>query len=176
MPGPADEEPLNLPAPEWLETLDAGTPPILQPAGPGQDQLARLEAEIQHLRAHQAAPGDILILIAGRSLTVENIVQYLNTRLGPDCAASMRDESPPVESVGVAHLMAATGLERPIVFLLGLDELAAEESNPTLSDDERAEKWHAHTRQIYVGITRDMERLVIYASHEGNGVQNSLKK
>jgi len=164
---PADEEPLNLPAPEWLETLDAGIAPIVQPAGPGQDQLARLEAEIQHLRAHQAATGDILILVAGRSLTVETIVQYLNTRLGPKSAASMRDDSAAPESIGVAHLMAATGLERPIVFLLGLDDLAAEESNPTRSDDERAEMWHSHTRQIYVGLTRAMERLVIYASHTG---------
>ena len=61
--------------------------------------------------------------------------------------------------------MAATGLERPIVFLLGLDSLAEEETNPTLTEEERAEAHHRHTRQIYVGLTRAMQRLVIYSSH-----------
>ncbi|NLT71762.1 MAG: hypothetical protein GXX91_13885 [Verrucomicrobiaceae bacterium] len=31
--------------------------------------------------------------------------------------------------------------------------------------DERAEKIRDNTRQIYVGLTRAMERLVVYTSH-----------
>ena len=49
--------------------------------------------------------------------------------------------------------------------LLGLDDLAAEESNPRFGADERAEKIRDNTRQIYVGLTRAMERLVVYTSH-----------
>lgn len=60
--------------------------------------------------------------------------------------------------------MAATGLERPIVFLLGIDELVEEEGNPGLGEDERQEIIRDHTRQIYVGLTRAMERLVIFSS------------
>ncbi|MEQ1749706.1 MAG: UvrD-helicase domain-containing protein [Prosthecobacter sp.] len=160
---PADEEPLNLPAPEWLETLDSGTAPILQPGGPGQDQLARLVIEIRHLRAHDTPSGHILILVAGRTFTVENIRHHLNAQLGSHSASSMKDDHAPPDSIGIAHLMAATGLERPIVFLLGVDDLIAEECNPTLSEEERAEKHHMHIRQIYVGLTRAMERLVIYS-------------
>lgn len=160
---PADEEPLNLPAPEWLETLDSGTAPILQPSGPGQDQLARLVAEIRHLRAEDIPAGHILILVAGRTLAALTVVRHLSAQLGVGSASLMKDDHAPPDSIGIAHLMAATGLERPIVFLLGLDDLIAEERNPTLSPEERAEIYYNHTRQIYVGLTRAMGRLVIYS-------------
>jgi len=104
----------------------------------------------------------ILILVAGRTMTVQTVMQHLNTSLGSNSASSVRDDHAPEESIGVAHLMAATGLERPVVFLLGCDDLIATESNPLLTDEERAELIQDHTRQIYVGITRGMERVVIY--------------
>lgn len=173
---PEDEEPLNLPAPDWLDTLESGSPPILQPAGPRQDQLNRIEAELRELFAHGTPPGDILILLAGRDFSETSFVDQLNARLGPQRAASsLKDKHAPAESIGVARLMAATGLERPIVFLLGLDSLAEEEANPTLTEEERAEKHHLHTRQIYVGLTRAMERLVIYSSHPGLGAAFGLE-
>lgn len=158
-----DAEPLNLPAPEWLETLEPGVPPIVQPGGAGQDQLRRLTDELKALQQCGVPPGHILILVAGRTLTVPAVLQHLNTRLGASSASSVRDDHAPAESIGVAHLMAATGLERPVVFLLGVDDLIATESNPLLTDEERAELRQDHTRQIYVGITRSMERVVIYA-------------
>ena len=129
---PEDEEPLNLPAPEWLETMEPGTAPILMPAGPRQDQIRRLEAELQELLAHSTPPGHILIILAGRDFSTHTLLQQLNTSLGPNLAASLKDDSAPLDSIGITHLMAATGLERPIVFLLGLDSLAEEEtqSNP----------------------------------------------
>lgn len=158
-----DDEPLNLPAPEWLETLEAGTPPIVQPGGAGQDQLRRLTADLKALKEGGVPPGHILILVAGRALAVHTILRHLDAHLGANTAASVRDDAAHADSIGVAHLMAATGLERPIVFLLGCDDLLATESNPLLSDEERAELRQDHTRQIYVGITRGMERVVIYA-------------
>lgn len=158
-----EDEPLNLPAPEWLETLEPGIPPILQPGGAGQDQLRRLTNELQTLRQEGVPPREILILVAGRTMTVQAVIQHLNTRLGSNSASSVRDDHAPEESIGVAHLMAATGLERPVVFLLGCDDLITTESNPLHTDEERAELIQDHTRQIYVGITRGMERVVIYA-------------
>ncbi|MBX7210363.1 MAG: AAA family ATPase [Verrucomicrobiaceae bacterium] len=160
---PDDDEPLNLPAPEWLETLEPGTPPIVQHGGAGQDQLRRLENDLSELLHHDVPRAHILILVAGRTLTVNAVLQHLNTRLGPHSAASVRDDHAPPESIGVAHLMAATGLERPVVFLLDADDLIGAETNPLLTDEERIEMRQTHTRQLYVGITRAMERVVIYA-------------
>jgi hypothetical protein len=168
----ANEEPLNLPSPEWLEVLEEGLQPIVQPAGAGQDQMNRMVDELRHLRAHGTLPGHVLILLAGRSMSVDALVLHLNHQLGQGAAFSMKDENMALNSTGVAHLMAATGLERPVVFLLGVDDLMAEEDNPTLTDEERAEKREMHTRQVYVGLTRAMESLVIYSDRlfkPGNG-------
>lgn len=162
---PDDEEPLNLPAPEWLETLEVGVPPVVQPGGAGQDLLRRLLHELRALLDGSVPPAHILVLVAGRSLSAATILQFINARLGAAMATSVRDDLAPHDSIGVAHLMAATGLERPIVFLLGTDDLIAAESNPLLSDEERAELRQHHTRLIYVGITRAMERVVILADH-----------
>lgn len=160
---PDDDEPLNLPAPEWLETLEPGVPPLLSPGGPPQDQLSCLESDLRMLLEMDTPPDHILVLVAGRRLHAKAVVQHLNTRFGAEIAALAKDDHAPADCFTVAHLMAATGLERPVVFLLGIDDLLAEETNPLLTSEERAELRQSITRQIYVGITRGMERVVIYA-------------
>jgi len=163
---PDDDEPLNLPAPEWLETLAAGTPPILRPAGPGQDVVRRLADELRTLRQHGIDLAEVLILVAGRKLSAEQVAAQLCQELGDRAAIEAKLGDYDAAAASVTHLMSGTGLERPIVFLLGLDELAAVERNPALSEEDRLELWHDHTRQIYVGLTRAMERLVLYVSDE----------
>lgn len=162
---PEDDEPLNLPSSEWMQTIEPGTPPILQRGGSHQEQITRLLHELRELRARGLPLADVLVVAAGRDAFEHHIVDQLNTQLGPDTAALMKEAAPPDTGAGVVHLMAATGLERPIVFLLGLDDLATEETNPLLSPEERRSKAHDHTRLIYVGLTRAIEKLVIYSSH-----------
>jgi superfamily I DNA/RNA helicase len=160
---PDDDEPLNLPAPEWLETLEPGVPPRLNPGGPPQDQLRLLESDLRMLQSQGTPTGHILVLVAGRRLHAKAVVEHLDTRLGKETATFAKDDHASTDSITVAHLMAATGLERPIVFLLGIDDLLAEENNPLLTTEEATELRQTITRQIYVGITRGMERVVIYA-------------
>ncbi len=165
---PEDDEPLNLPEPAAMEQLEPGVPPQVQAGGSGQEQMERVARELVDLRGHGVSLEHVLILVAGRAVPESALVQYLAQRLGAGAVVSVKDRDVPVGGngpAGVAHLMAATGLERPIVFLLMLDELAEEENNPLLTAEERAEKVQAHTRQMYVGMTRAMERLVIYAGH-----------
>jgi len=161
---PDDDEPLNLPAPEWMETIEPGSPPCVLPGGSPQDLISRLINELTALRAQGTPLNEVLILVAGHNSFERELVSQINRRLGADTAASMKDQDAPEPSAGVTHLMAATGLERPIVFILGLDELAAEERDVTLTEEVRAEKRLHHTRLIYVGLTRAMERVVIYTN------------
>jgi superfamily I DNA/RNA helicase len=67
--------------------------------------------------------------------------------------------------------MAATGLERPIVFLLGADDLFDTEEDPRLSPEEKREKIRDHTRLIYVALTRAMERLVIFTREQDRWIR-----
>lgn len=58
-------------------------------------------------------------------------------------------------------LNAATGLESPIVFLLGMRELYEQEQSLRLSEEERLELIRDNTRKLYMAITRAGQRLVI---------------
>lgn len=163
---PDDDEPLNLPSPEWMERIEPGQPPHVCTRWSSPDlQLAQVIQELRHLRDSRQSLENVLVLVAGRVLSDRRLVEQINRQLGPDTAALAKHAGTTQASSSVAHLMAATGLERSIVFLLGADELIAEEHHPGLSPDERAEKVQEHTRQLYVGLTRAMDRLIIYASH-----------
>ena len=64
-------------------------------------------------------------------------------------------------SVAITSLNAATGIERPIVLLLGLDRLFEKEGDPRLTEAEQQELVRDHTRKVYMAITRAGERLLI---------------
>lgn len=64
-------------------------------------------------------------------------------------------------AIRVCTLNAATGLESPIVFLVGMRELYGEEQTVRLSDEERLELIRDNTRKLYMAITRAGQRLVI---------------
>jgi len=160
-----EEEPVHFPDPEWLATREAGAPPLVRQAGAKQDRLRRLAEEIDCLSRAGVPAADVLVLVAGRELSERTVVEALEASLGAG-SADMAKAGGDGGGVRVAHLMAATGLERPIVFLLGLDDLAAAESDPTLNAEERSEMIRDHTRQIYVGLTRAMERLVVFVDDE----------
>jgi superfamily I DNA/RNA helicase len=67
----------------------------------------------------------------------------------------------------VTTLNAATGLEAPVVILLGVDALLESEQDPRLSAEERNDLRRDHTRMLYMGFTRAGQRLVVIRSDEG---------
>ena len=64
----------------------------------------------------------------------------------------------------VTTLNAATGLEAPVVILLGMDHLLESENDLRLSDGERGDLRRDHTRLLYMGFTRAGQRLVVIRS------------
>lgn len=64
----------------------------------------------------------------------------------------------------LSPINAATGLEAPIVFLLGIDHLLEKEDNPTLTNDEKAEMITQNTQKLYMAFTRASTSLVVFTS------------
>ena len=64
----------------------------------------------------------------------------------------------------VTTLSAATGLEAPVVILLGMDHLLESENDLRLSDGERGDLRRDHTRMLYMGFTRAGQRLLVLRS------------
>lgn len=61
----------------------------------------------------------------------------------------------------VCTLNAATGLESPIVFLVGVHALFEQEQSVRLSDEERHDLIRDNTRRLYMALTRAGQRVVL---------------
>ena len=157
------EEALNLPTSEQLAAApELPHVPIVEVCGSPQDVQTRLIHEIKQLVDHDLRPGSILVM--HRSYTaLENIHQRLTRELGPNQSQLLQNASRPAPEplIGMTTLNAGTGLEAPIVFLLGCDELIERESDLKLSQEERTALCRDHTRQLYMSMTRAARQLVI---------------
>jgi hypothetical protein len=155
---PSDEDLVAIP--------EEGEMPFLLSAASGHDAVARVVREIADLRdrlPHLA--GSILVLHAD-SFATGGLVSALRAKLGEEAVADLnsrsRQHSEPFCSV--SNLMAATGLEAAVVFLLGIDGLFEQEADPRLDESARAELAADHTRLLYMACTRAARRLVIFSS------------
>jgi superfamily I DNA/RNA helicase len=88
------------------------------------------------------------------------MLDRLRAELGEERAANPRQ---PVSGshVRVCGLDAVTGLESPIVFLLGTHRLIEAEESLRLSEEERTERRRDNTRRLYMAMTRAGQRLVL---------------
>jgi superfamily I DNA/RNA helicase len=61
------------------------------------------------------------------------------------------------------HLNAATGLESPVVILVGMNSLYELEQNLSLTVEEKEELIRDNTRRLYMAMTRAGQRLFFIA-------------
>src|SRR5690606_22173666 len=124
-----------------------------------QDEVTRVINEIGQLHQNGVPWRDILVIHASREET-SHITNRLNRVFGVDTAVDPgKDNSQ--DQIRVCSLNAATGLESPIVFLMGIHDLYEMEQSIRLSEEERAELVRDNTRKLYMAITRAGQRLVI---------------
>lgn len=151
----ADE---NIVAPD-LSQMPNGVLPIVIPLTSPQDEVTRVINEIRQLAQRGVPWGDILLIHASRE-EVWPILTRLNGEFGREVAVDP-GQTDPQNQLRICSLNAATGLESPIVFLMGAHELYEQEQSIRLSDEERVELIRDNTRKLYMAITRAGQRLVI---------------
>ena len=142
-----------------LINMPNGVVPVLIPLASSQDEIARAANEIAAIASQGHPLKDILVLHANWQ-GVKALLQALERRLGKGKAFDPKDQFPG-NYVRVTTLNAGTGLESPIVFLVGLHELFEEEQSLRLSDVEREALVLDNTRKIYMAITRAGQRLIL---------------
>lgn len=142
-----------------LREMPDGVVPILIPLTTPQDEITRVVNEIAQLVECGVPPQHILVLHADWQ-GVDHLIARLDECLGLGIA---RDPKGPSrgEPIRVCTLNAATGLESPIVFLVGLRGLSEREQSLRISDEERLDLIRDNTRKIYMAITRAGQRIVI---------------
>ncbi len=157
------EEAVNLPSLDQIaEAPTVGQFPLVMRCGSPQDMETRLMNEIVELAGRGLRPGAILVL--HRTFpALESIHDRLIKVLGEKASQKLQDcrRPDPDTLVGLTTLNAGTGLEAPIVFVLGIDDLFEKEGDPSLSEEERHGLVRDHTRQLYMAMTRAAQRLVL---------------
>lgn len=153
---PEDED--DIVAPD-LTHMPNGVLPVVIPLTSPQDEVTRVINEIRQLVQGGVPWRDILLIHASRE-EIWPILVRLNRAFGAGTAVDP-GQNEPQNQIRVCSLNAATGLESPIVFLMGVHELYEQEQSIRLSEEERAELIRDNTRKLYMAITRAGQRLVI---------------
>lgn len=142
-----------------LTHMPNGVLPVVIPLTSPQDETTRVINEIRQLAQGGVPWKDILLIHASRD-EVGQILTRVNRVFGVGTAVDP-GQTDSQNQIRVCSLNAATGLESPIVFLMGAHELYEQEQSIRLSDEERAELIRVNTRKLYMAITRAGQRLVI---------------
>lgn len=153
---PEDEE--ELVAPD-LAAMPQGKPPLLLRQSSPQDERARVVNEIVRVVEGELSLRHILVLHASWE-GAASLIEMLNRRLGSEAAANPKDVEPG-NYVRVTTINAGTGLESPIVFVVGAHEMFEREGGLRLSAEERADRVRENTRKLYMAFTRAGQRLIV---------------
>ena len=159
---PDDDEEVNLPTGEAVMELPPGSAPVVLASSSRQDEILRTANEIRRLIAEGAAPGDILVIHC-ESAHIEPLLERFNAGSGT-VPASHAQREPRLGTVRVCSINACTGIEAPVVFVLGIDALLECEAAPVLDADERLDLVRDNTRRLYVAFTRAVARLVLFSN------------
>jgi hypothetical protein len=152
------EEDEDVVVPNLLEMPHGVVPQIITLTSE-QDETTRVVNEIKALQKAGVSLGHIMVIHASYE-DVDGLMQRFILEFGEKQVVDPRDKIVG-KQLRVCPLNGATGLESPIVFLLGVHELYERENSIRLSDEERAELVRENTRKLYMAITRAGQRLVL---------------
>lgn len=105
-------------------------------------------------------PGAVLVIIENRT-NLDALKITLSEKLHPHPVSVLSHEAPAHDSVALTTLNSATGVERPVVIVLGIDAIFEKEADPRLDHRQKAELVRDNTRKIYMSLTRAGEKLLI---------------
>lgn len=142
-----------------LELAPGGLAPEVVALRSEQDELARVVNEVRALVAGGAQLDHILVIHADWQ-GAQRALERLQAEFGAARVAHPKAGAAP-DRIRVCQLDSATGLESPIVFLLGAHRLLEAEGSLRIAEEERAERVRDTTRRLYMAMTRAGQRLVL---------------
>lgn len=154
-----DEEAVNLPGEAEIRQLPSGRIPQLIQFSAPQDPIKWLSDQVARIiDKDEWQPDNILILLED-SARVDMCVDIINRRKRG--LAINAKEKGHRDKIRVCSINATTGLEAPLVFILGLDRIFEREDALQNDPEDRPELILRNTRKVYMALTRAMSNLVI---------------
>lgn len=147
-----------------FDGMEAGTPPLFVLSPSPQDAVIQVRNEIA---AHQESfelPLSGMLLLYGKGIDKALLMKTLKASFGAQRIWDMNDpDAVPGhdESLRIATVESATGLEANVVFLVGLEKLLRIiGQNDGATEDELEQ----NARKLYMAMTRAGQRLVLISS------------
>jgi hypothetical protein len=157
---PDEDEEVNLPNDDQIAQLHDGPSPETITVRALQDEVTRTCNEIRAALRAGANPADILIIISDeKGRQRDRILASLNNGKTIVADAQKKTEA---NAARLCSINAMTGLEAPIVFILGATDLLEMEDSFKLAPEERKEIVRDNTRKLFTAMTRASQRLVVF--------------
>jgi hypothetical protein len=157
---PDEDEEINLPNDDQIAQLHEGPSPETITVRALQDEVTRTCNEIRAALRVGANPADILIIISDeKGRQRDRILASLNNGKTIVADAQKKIEA---NAARLCSINAMTGLEAPIVFILGATDLLQIEQSLKLAPEERKEIERDNTRKLFTAMTRASQRLVVF--------------
>ena len=163
----SEEDEVNIPTEEAIRKMPSGNEPKLIKIG-RQSATKIIVDQLNQLVDQSGKHGSILFIDASgesEKTQLDLLQKYFPRQV--ISAASATDRS----KTRVTTIGACTGLESPVVVLVGLDRLLEKEEALNLDSIEREELIKSNTKKIFVAITRAAQKLVVIYRND-----NTLKK
>jgi hypothetical protein len=152
--------------------MDAGTRPLLAYTASPQDSIDRLAAELSAFAEGGRMRLASALVIYGDNVPRQGLHACLARQFGESGIwwLNERDQkkAPPQgygrDYLRMVYIDTATGLEAPVVFLVGIESLLVTGAVPGLGDDEGGALREENARKLYMAMTRAGQRLVVLAS------------
>lgn len=142
-----------------VQHMQGGALPQIIALDSEQDEIAQVMNEIRALR-ERGTPLDHILVLHAEWQGVERMLERLRGEFGTAAVANPKAIAPG-KHIRVCTLNAATGLESPVVFVMGTHRMCEAEQSVRLSADERAELIRDNTRKLYMAFTRAGQRLAM---------------
>ena len=156
---PSDSADENILEPDTMEMPEGVVPKILTIPS-YQEEINYVTTEIFNLvKKHNIPKKQILVLHANWE-GVNRLLDSINKKLGRGSAKDPSEKNPG-NYIRVTNLNRSTGIESPIVFFVGMQQLMEMEQSLRISEEEREKLILENTRKIYMAMTRAGQRLVI---------------
>lgn len=152
-----EEDEVNIPSEVAISKMPAGPEPELVKIG-RQSAPEIIVGQLKKLLERQQNPGHILFVDA--SGYSERTQLELLQKHFPDqviSAAEAQDRS----KMRITTIGACTGIEAPVVVLVGLDRLLEREEDLGLDQIAKEEMIKTNTKKVFVAITRAAQKLVV---------------
>jgi hypothetical protein len=157
---PDEDEDVNLPNDDQIAQLHDGPSPETITVRALQDEVTRTCNEIRAAITAGANPADILIIISDeKGRQRDRILARLNNGKIIVADAQKKTEA---NAARLCSINAMTGLEAPIVFILGATDLLQIEQSLKLAPEERKEIVRDNTRKLFTAMTRASQRLLVF--------------